>query len=81
MSNENEFNIEWLRKNALFLCDRCVEYSEESQCRRAEDMKLLDGATLCEDCYDTLAWRENLDDWEDLENFDPFSGLVEHHKE
>ena len=61
-------NIEWLKRNALFRCDRC-----EDQCHQAADLRIYQGKTCCENCYSDIDLADNAPGWFGLPVFDPFA--------
>ena len=66
---------EWLRKHALFVCDHCIEHgNDEASCRPADDLRMLDGMTICDTCWDDHP-GDVPDHWTDLDEFDPFRFL------
>ncbi len=70
--------VEWLRKNAMFTCSRCVKHNDTT-CRHAADLRIYDGERICQFCHMMLVWPEdgvNPTAWTSLPVFDPFAGLL-----
>ena len=65
-------NVEWLRTNALFRCERC-EDGFEYLCHPAADLRLYQGKTCCENCYSDIDIAEGDPAWDELPAFDPFA--------
>jgi transcription elongation factor Elf1 len=66
---------EWLRRHAWFVCDHCMECEHrDSACLRADELKMLDGMTICDQCWSDHP-GEVPEVWTDLDKFDPFACL------
>ena len=65
-------NVEWLRKNALFRCDRCDD-GFGGLCHPAADLRIYQGKTCCENCYSDVDLSDNGPGWDELPAFDPFA--------
>lgn len=64
----------WLRNKAWFSCEHC-EADNEPTVHRVADLKILDGKTICRECWDNIIAVP--DKWSDLNTFDPFIVLNE----
>jgi hypothetical protein len=65
---------EWLRKHALFACDYCAE-GDAPTCHPAATLKMWDGKTICDDCWNNTSDEFLPNIWFDLDDFEPFKFL------
>lgn len=65
---------EWLRKHALFACDYCAA-GDQPTCHPAAILKMWQGATICDECWNNLNDESLPQIWVDLDDFDPFKFL------
>lgn len=74
---QRAYAIQWLRNNALFLCETCNDGSN-SQGRHAAWLRMYAGRCMCRICYQEIAHANDeppLPHWSELPVFDPFKDL------
>ena len=65
----------WLRNKAWFSCEHC-EADAEPTVHRVADLKILDGKTICRECWDNHRGPVPKN-WQELTPFEPFAFLNE----
>lgn len=64
-------SIEWLQSHAFFVCDYCAAGSEPT-CHRADSLRLWNGQTICDECWNNITDDSLPKSWNDMETFKPF---------
>jgi len=65
---------EWLRQHAFFVCDYCAA-ADEPTCHPAKVLKMWQGATICDECWNNVNDDSLPQLWQDLDAFEPFRFL------
>lgn len=71
--------VDRLRKNAMFVCTRCVGTQGDFTGRQVDDLRIHNGTQLCQYCYMMTVWPDATGEppeWTSLPAFDPFAGLL-----
>ncbi len=71
--------VDWLRKNAMFVCPRCAGTQGDFTGRQVDDLRIHNGTQLCQYCYIMTVWPDATGtppEWKELPVFDPFAGLL-----
>lgn len=65
-----EYNLEWLKANALFQCQ--ITACAEEVSHHVETLRLWHGSPICEECYWQVESENDDTNWNDLPGFKPF---------